>query len=226
MILSRQQARKLLLTLIGLEMLFVVVYGTDAWVQGPTKEVHSLIDLDGEGNLPAWFSSFQLALIAIGLWTLAARYRATERPSRRFLQACAGFFLLLSIDESALLHERITESLGNRYVDWVPVYIGTHPVKTIVCCLVLAACLFAAYPHVVGLWRISTTASLTAAAGCSIYVTGAAGLESIGYKILGNGAPPQLYRAEVAAEEFFEMLGGSLILYAVLLCCMTRLNKG
>ena len=101
MIHSRQQARKLLLTLIGLEMLFVVVYGTDAWIQGPTKELHSL----------------------------------------------------------------------NRLFD---------------------------------------------------LRNSAAGLESIGYKMLGNGAHLQLYRVEVAVEEFFEMLGASLILYAVLLCCMMR----
>ncbi len=103
MIHSRQQARKLFLTLICLELLLVMIYGTDAWVQGSAGQLHSLIDLDAEGNLPAWFSSFQLALIAFAFWALAARFRATQRPSRRFLRACSGFFLLLSIDESALL---------------------------------------------------------------------------------------------------------------------------
>lgn len=224
MIHTRLQARNLLLTLICLDLLFVVVYGTDAWVQGPREQPHSLIDLDAEGNLPAWFSSFQLALIAIGLWTLAARFRATVRPSRSFLRACSGFFLLLSIDESALLHERITESLGKRYVDWVPGYLAKHPGKAIVCTLVLVACLAAAYPHVIGLWRLSTRASLFAAAGCAIYLTGAAGLESIGYRMLSSGATPQLYRVEVALEEFFEMAGGSLILYGVLLFCIIDLS--
>jgi hypothetical protein len=217
MIHSPQQARKLFLTLICLELLLVVVYGIDVWVQGPTKQLHSLIDLDGEGNLPAWFSSFQLALIAIGLWTLAARFRPTRRPSRRFLRVCAGFFLLLSIDESALLHERITEIMGRRYVDWVPAYLSNHPGKTIVCFLILVACIAAAYPQVIAMWRISTRASLIAVAGCAVYVLGAAGLESIGYKMLTGGGTTQLYRVEVAAEEFFEMMGGSLILYAVML---------
>jgi len=225
MIHSCQQARKLFLTLICLEMLCVVVYATDAWVQGAAQQLHSLIDLDGEGNLPAWFSSFQLTLIAIGFWTLAARFRETERPSRHFLSTCAGFFLLLSIDESALLHERITESLGSRYVDWLPAYLGDHPGEAVVCALILVACLAAAYPHLNGLWRLSPRASLIGAAGCAIYVLGAAGLESIGYKMLSSGATLQLYRVEVAAEEFFEMSGGSLILYAVLIFCMTRPGK-
>ena len=50
-------------------------------------------------------------------------------------------------------------------------------------------------------------------------------LESIGYKMLSGGETIGLYRVEVAAEEFLEMLGGSLILYAALLFCMTRAGK-
>ena len=225
MIHSPKEAHKVFLTLICLELLLVVVYGIDVWVQGATKQLHSLIDLDGEGNLPAWFSSFQLALIAIGFWTLAARFRATKRPSRRFLRVCSGFFLLLSIDESALLHERITEMLGRRYVDWVPVYLGNHPGKAIVCVLIVVACFAAATPQLIAMWRMSSRASLFAVAGCAIYVLGAAGLESVGYKMLSGGAKTQLYRVEVAAEEFFEMLGGSLILYAVMLFGIFGLSR-
>ena len=226
MIHSRQQARKLFLTLICLELLLVVIYGTDAWVQGSAGQLNSLIDLDAEGNLPAWFSSFQLALIAIAFWVLASRFRATQRPSRRFLRACSGFFLLLSIDETAMFHERVTESLGSRYLDWVPVYAGNHPGDAIICALILVACVAAAFPHLHGLWQMSSRFSLIAAAGVAIYVTGAAVLESAGYKVLRAGATLSLYRSEVAVEEFFEMLGASLILYAVLLfCCLPKNNR-
>ena len=61
---------------------------------------------------------------------------------------------------------------------------------------------------------MSRKASLVGACGCVVYVTGAAVLETIGYKMLNAGAALSLYRAEVALEEFFEMLGASLILYA------------
>jgi hypothetical protein len=225
MIHSRLQARKLFLTLICIELMFVVAYGTDAWVEGPAEQLHALIDLDAEGNLPTWFSSFQLALIAISFWALAARSRDCQRPSRRFLRTCGGFFLLLSIDETALMHERITGSLGSRYIDWMPAYLCSHVDAAILCLLILIACLAAACPHLRGLWRISPVATLIAAAGCVVYVTGAAVLETVGYKMLNAGVSLALYRAEVAAEEFFEMLGASLILYAVLLFCMTRAKK-
>ena len=127
MIHSIQQARKLFLTLICIELLLVVAYGTDAWVQGSTGQLNELINLDGEGNLPAWFSSFKLALISISFWTLAARVRESHRPSRRFLRMCGGYFLLLSIDETAMLRERITASLGSRYVDWLPLCFVENP---------------------------------------------------------------------------------------------------
>jgi hypothetical protein len=216
MIHSRQQARKLLLTLICIELLFVVVYGTDAWIQGPAGSLHSLIDLDGEGNLPSWFSSFQLALITISFWVLSSRSRATQRPSRRFLRFCSSFFLLLAIDETAMLHERVTESLGSRYLDWVPAFLISHPFESAVCVLVIVAGLVGVYPHLRALWLMSPRSAKIGMLGAGIYVLGAAVLESIGYKMLSSGATPTLYRVEVATEEFFEMLGASLILYAVL----------
>jgi hypothetical protein len=58
-------------------------------------------------------------------------------------------------------------------------------------------------------------------------VTGAAVIESVGYKMLSTGSTLSLYRAEVAAEEFLEMMGASFILYAVLLlfCCLLRTTE-
>jgi hypothetical protein len=225
MIHSRLQARKLFLTLICIELMFVIIYGTDAWVQGPDDQLHALIDLDAEGNLPTWFSSFQLALVAISFWALAVRVRESPRPSRRFLRVCGGFFLLLSIDETAMMHERITAVFGSRYIDWVPVYLGSHVFETILCVLILIACLAIVYPNLRGLWHMSRRASLVAVAGCVVYVTGAAVLETIGYKMLSAGVSIQLYRVEVAAEEFFEMMGASLILYAVLSFCVDHMKN-
>lgn len=221
MIHTSQQARKLFLSLVCIQLLLVVIYGTDAWVHGPAERLDDVIDLDAEGNLPTWFSSFQLALIAISFWALASRVRETGRPSRRFLKTCGGFFLLLSIDETAMFHERITASVGSRYVDWLPAYLTAHIGSAIVCAFVVAACVAGAYPHLRGLWILSRRAMLIGLAGGVVYLTGGALLETIGYKMLSAGVSLSLYRVEVAFEEFFEMLGASLILYAVLLfCCL------
>jgi hypothetical protein len=227
MIHSFLQARKLLLILICLELLLVLTYGTIAWVQGTPRELYDLFDLNGEGNLPAWFSSLQLALVAIGFWALAARRRATQRPSRSFLQASGGFFLLLSIDEAAMLHERITHAAGSRYIDWVPAYAANHIGETFVCVIVLLGCIVFAYPHIRGLCLISSKATLIFAAGCGVYLIGAAVLETIGYEVLCKSTANFFCLAEIATEEFFEMLGASLILHSVLLlCCMARKTRG
>ena len=66
---------------------------------------------------------------------------------------------------------------------------------------------------------------LIGAAGCVVYFTGGAVLETIGYRMLSAGVSVSLYRVEVATEEFFEMLGVGLILYAVLLFCCVVANK-
>lgn len=219
MIHTPQQARKLFLTLVCIQLLLVVVYGTDAWVHGPNERLDDVIDLDGEGNLPTWFSSFQLALIAISFLTMATRARATARPSRRFLQTCAGFFLLLSIDETAMFHERITASVGSRYIEWMPAYLLAHVGDAIVCVGILGGCVAAASSHLRGMWLLSRRATLIGAGGCVVYLTGGAVLETIGFMMLSAGVSLSLYRVEVAFEEFFEMLGASLVLYAVLLMC-------
>lgn len=221
MIHTSQQARKLFLSLVCIQLLLVVIYGTDAWVHGPTERLDDVIDLDGEGNLPTWFSSFQLALVAISFWALASRVRETRRPSRRFLKTCGGAFLLLSIDETAMFHERITASIESRYIDWLPAYLTAHIGSAVVCVCVGAACIAGAYPHFRGLWILSRRATLIGLAGCVVYLTGGGVLETIGYKMLSAGVSLSLYRVEVALEEFFEMLGASIVLYAVLLfCCL------
>ena len=226
MINSGRQALKLLITLIGFELLLVLVYAIDSWIQTSGRDFHDLFDLNGEGNLPAWFSSFQLLLIAVSFWVLAAHRRATHRPSRAFLRACGAFFLVLSIDETAMLHERITHLVGSRYVDWVPAYIRSHIVETAVCALILAGCAVFAYSHLSGLWRMSARAIRFLVAGCAVYLIGAAALETVGYYLLCTDHTTFACLAEIATEEFFEMLGASLILYAVLLlCCARKKNR-
>ena len=226
MINSGRKALKLLLILIGFELLLVLVYAFDSWIRTSGRDFQDLFDLNGEGNLPAWFSSFQLLLIAICFWALASHRRATHRPSRAFLRACGAFFLVLSIDETAMLHERITHLVGSRYVDWVPGYIRSHIVETAVCGLIVAGCAVFAYSHLRGLWRMSARAIRFLVAGCAVYVIGAAALETVGYYLLCTDTTTFACLAEIATEEFFEMLGASLILYAVLLlCCAGKKNR-
>lgn len=50
----------------------------------------------------------------------------------------------------------------------------------------------------------------------AVLVGGAFGVEAIGYEWVGLDGPERWQIAQVAAEEFMEMLGASLVLVAVL----------
>lgn len=211
---SCPQAFRLLLVLISFQLLLVFVYSIDALIQGPQGQVYGLIDLDAEANLPTWFASFQLALISIRLWSFSTQYRVARLPSRRFLRFFSVGFLILSLDETAQMHERFTEWIGLRYVDWLPRYLSNHAGVTLLCAVILLVAFRIARRNFSALWRASRRASLMAIAGMLACVTGGVVLETIGYKFLLDGSASSLYRAEVAGEEFLEMLGASLILYA------------
>ncbi|HLG14696.1 MAG TPA: hypothetical protein VJH03_09385 [Blastocatellia bacterium] len=211
---SCPQALNLFLALISFQLLLVLVFSIAVLIQAP-QPAYSLVDMDAEANLPTWFASFQLALIAISLWSYSTQRRRARSPSRNFLRLFSAGFLVLSLDETAQLHEHITGWIGLRYVDWLPRYLSDHEGVTLFCVLVLLVALRIAYRNLSALWGLSRHASLIAVAGFLTCVTGGAILETIGYKFLLDGSSPSLYRAEVAAEELLEMLGASLILYAV-----------
>lgn len=64
-----------------------------------------LFDLDAELNVPTWFSSAVL-LIAAGLCAVvAADARAAGGPYVRHWQVLAGLLLVMSLDETAAIHE-------------------------------------------------------------------------------------------------------------------------
>ena len=210
---STQSANRLFLRLAIIEILLVAVYWIDILLGEPVRLLHGLFDLDGEANIPTWFSSGQLLAIAIILWIVALYRHKPERPSRVFLLAAGTGFLLLSADEVVQLHEGLTGLLGSRYIDWIPTVLRNH--KTIV--LLLLAMLLVGfriiYPDLRAAWNWSRKGSLVAVAGCATVVLGGCVLESIGYRFLEPGS--LAYKAEVSVEEFFEMIGATLILHSV-----------
>lgn len=197
-----------------IELLLVSFYWLDILLGAPVAVLHALVDLDGEGNLPAWFSSFQLALISLSLWATVFRQHHSKRSSKVFFALPAAVFLLWSADETAQMHERLTGWIGLRYVDWLPYFLSRH--KALVLLLLVALLLIARllWPDIRAFWQAERRAARIALCGFTIVFLGGAVLETIGYKFFLDGTTPLLYQAEVCLEEFFEMLGASLILYS------------
>jgi hypothetical protein len=211
---AAKKARTLFFTMLLVELLLVSFYWLDILLGSPVPVLHALVDLDGEGNLPAWFSSFQLALISLCLWFMVFRHRKPDRPSKTFFALLASGFLLWSADETAQMHERLTGWIGLRYVDWLPYFLNEH--KALIALLIIMLLIIARllWRDVAAFWQAYRRISLIAICGFCIVALGGAVLETIGYKYFLNGTTPLLYQAEVCLEEFFEMFGASLILYS------------
>jgi hypothetical protein len=212
---AARKARRLFFAMFLVELLLVSFYWLDILLGSPVAVLHALVDLDGEGNLPAWFSSFQLALISLSLWFMVFRQSPSDRPSRAFFALPATVFLLWSADETAQMHERLTGWIGLRYVDWLPYFLSQHKALVALLIVLLLAIARLLWPDVVAFWQTPhRRVGLIALCGFCVVFLGGAVLETIGYKFFLNGTTPLLYQTEVCLEEFFEMFGASLILYS------------
>lgn len=67
-----------------------------------------------ESNLPTWYATVQLALIGFVLLPVVWDRVCARRPRTWLLLLGPAFFFLLSLDEGAMVHERIGLWLGER----------------------------------------------------------------------------------------------------------------
>lgn len=212
---SAQDLRRLLLCLLGLELALVLIYGVDHALGAPLWSVHRLFDLDAESSVPAWFSSTQLFVIGMVLLLRGRQASRAAGQSGVFL-VCLGLgFTMLSIDESAAVHEMVNEALKARaqmprFKDgqgiWISAYAALGLGLVLLC-----------FRPMLQLWRSHPRAVQLGCVGFALLLAGAVGLEIFSYEHLRGGATPGWYAVEVAAEEFLEMAGASVVLYASLL---------
>ena len=68
-------------------------------------------DLNGEGNVAAWFASFLLLSCALLTLALASHYRGMRAPLAHRWVGLSAIFGLMAIDETAQLHDMLTGPL-------------------------------------------------------------------------------------------------------------------
>lgn len=172
------------------------------------------VDLNMEANLPTWFTS--------SLWLMAAYFSwraglSSKGPGKIGGQAfywfvLAGGCVLLSLDESAGLHEGIGGLLNERSGrpgGSLPVYSWVWPGLAVVCVsLVVFIRFLARLPR-------QTAIGLIGAGG--VFLLGAIGMETMGSLIesetLSDWPRGFSWNRAIAAEEFLEMVG--VILYVM-----------
>lgn len=201
-----------------------LVCGELLFVAGHALMLHQhrhirLLDLGAERSVAAWFSSLQLAAVALVFAILGTDGAGERPPSPRTAFLLAATFLFLSLDEAVSLHKALGVRLGR--LPWAPGVVTTKGAVTGLWILpylaVLAALLVAIRKDLAGLWREAGAASRFMAGGLAVLVLGAAGCEWLNNRFLLGTRNWSLFSAEVVVEEFLEMLGVTLVLRGALL---------
>lgn len=194
----------------------LVFCGTLSAIIGPearlviTRNLVEKFNLDGENNVPAWFSASCLLLSGLVLAVIAAaEAEKARRQSTQWLQL-AVLMVLLSLDEAASFHEKLVRP--------VRVFIPTD--GFLLSAWVIPGIAFACVCTVwftqfaLRLPRETRTAFIVSGI---VYLSGALGMEMIGAKYNSlTGVMDLNFRLLVVGEEALEMLGVVMFLRALL----------
>ena len=196
--------------LLTIDVFHVVAYLFTRAVFLPGLGVRDLFDLDREQSIPTWFSSIQLFFAAM------IAFSKTQSKSEHFhslFRAATYGLLFLSMDEVAGIHETITAFIrhfkigfsGREYLIWM---FGYLTIATVIALKEIYPVLF--------VLKYYRRESMVVIAGTVVFISGGMGIEIITHILARHGFDLGFYLA-VAAEEFFEMVGVSIVTYGLML---------
>lgn len=203
----------LLGTLIAIELVLLAIYVITALDPSPSQ-IGVLFNLDEEANVPAWFSSMQLFSIGFMLLLASLNPLRVQDHLRGLLLVLGGAFIFFSMDEAAGFHEKVTTVMSR--VTWAPRFSGGHGIWIFVYLAIAVAMVAALFRPIIQLCRFYTRDVIGFAVGVIVLGAGAVGVEAVGYEQVGANASRGTKTLQVAAEEFLEMLGASIILISAL----------
>jgi hypothetical protein len=169
-----------------------------------------LLNLNTEASLPTWYSSSALLLSAILVTTIALFKQQAADPYRYHWIGLSVIFLGLSVDEVATMHETVSYILqtlfhttGFLFYTWV--IPG------------MAFALIVSISYLRFVRDLPTTPRWQFFLAGALYVGGALGVEMVGaWYDSQHGMFSMTYSVLVACEEFLEMLGIVVFIYALL----------
>lgn len=189
---------------------YQVWLGRESWA---AEIVGMRFDLNGEGNIPAYFSALQLLACAAALAVIAARsWRAHSRWRFHWSLLAAGFFYM-SIDEAAQLHELLGVP-GVWLGQMMAIENRTHAIWIPLALLVVVPVGLGFIPFLLALPL--QIAALMVASG-TLFVGGAMGFEVVQAGIWEGDFDSLAYFSLVVVEEALEMVAIALFLFTLLL---------
>ncbi len=171
-----------------------------------------LFDVGEEGSLPSWFSTVNLFFSAMLLFLV---YRDSVRQNFRhktYWLLLAVSFFVLSLDESAELHERLERFQG--FASSVAPVLATH--AWVLYGSIIAFIFFLVFIPFLRMIH-KRTAVLFVISG-AIFLLGSLGLEFVGAIMRYTGiaeADDLIYKIRRVFEEGFEMYGIAIFNYAI-----------
>lgn len=173
----------------------------------PWAKLHVFLDLDHEGNLPAWYSSMQWAAVSGLMVFSGAQKRRLGKAAGLPLLLLGALFLFFSMDEVAQVHENLTEGINGKF-------LKEYAINMYYWLILLGL------PVFVVLWRFGMTirSAFERAPGSlkfyllgvTIFAAGAFVTEPALYIIGLTKIPPGL----ILLEEAMEMLGVTFLLWS------------
>lgn len=184
-----------------------------------------MLSLDKENNVPALFSTMLLFAASMVLAFIALLERTRRGPDAAKWAILAVGFLLMGVDESLSLHERMIDPLrrllGDAFgVDRLGIFYFAWVIPAIV--LVIALGIY----FLPFLRRLPIRIGVMLIASAAVYLGGAIGVELVeGWWREGHGHRNVVYHALVSLEEGMEMVGVILLIHTLLGFLATRYGE-
>ncbi len=185
---------------------------------GLVRVLFSLFFLDGEGNVPAIFSTW-LFLINAVLFLIVWKAACLAGDSPKIWLFLSGVFVFLALDESISIHERLIDPLrqgldagGIFYYTWIiPYGIG------VVLLSIFTIPVF---------WRMQKKIRFWFGLSAATYLFATIGLEMISgkYLVMMNEEKDIVWILMITLEESLEMAGLIILVYALLLLLRNKYN--
>jgi hypothetical protein len=218
--LTQSNLRKLLWFLVGLDIILALIYLL-VFVIAPNFSwgpIDRWFDLDDDMSIPSWFASLQYLFIGIPTLISAMQSSGKNLVSKKFLYFMGAISIFLALDEAVGVHEQISVVTTKLDLSWLKIlaFKGSHGVWISIYALLGIILLALIYRDLLTIWFSFRKEALYILIGGVMLVLGEAGLEVISYLFLRTAASGLLYNLEVAGEEFFALVGVSIIFYGVL----------
>jgi hypothetical protein len=197
------------LTLALLSFLANVVYFYPTLTNRATRLWLRMFEMGRESSLPTWYQATALLASSGILLLIAWVKRRRDEPYVRHWAFLGAIFLFFSIDEIAMFHERVGQTLGFFFTGSGPLlYLWVIPGAIFTLIVGLSYLRF--------LGHLPTDIRMLVVLAGAIFVGGALGVEVVSAWYEDNHGITLTYRLLDTTEETMEKLGIVLFIYALL----------